>query len=125
MPVTLEIEHDDADVTTLRAFGEGTFAQAVAAIGAGIARAREGGRRRLLIDAREVDGFPPPGIGERHWMIREWVAVADARMRLAFVVVPSLIDPERYGVVAARNFGITADVFVDEDAARGWLRLDA
>ena len=32
------------------------------------------------------------------------------------------IDPERFGVVAAGNFGMEANVFTDERSALRWLR---
>jgi hypothetical protein len=116
---------DDGDVTTLRVHGDGTFVQAVAAVRAGIAAAKAAGARRLLIDGRDVRGFPTPGVGERHWMVREWTAVADPRMRLAFVVPAALLDPELFAVVAAANFGFTANAFTEDAPAREWLARDA
>ncbi len=46
-------------------------------------------------------------------------------MCVALVARPDFIDAERFGVVAAANFGLTGQVFEGEDEARGWLRAHA
>lgn len=40
---------------------------------------------------------------------------------IAMVVPPAFIDPERFGVVAAGNFGMHGNVFSNESEAQAWL----
>ena len=55
-------------------------------------------------------------------MVRQWLEASKGMLKIAFVVPADFIDPEKFGVVAAANFGITADVFTTEDDALDWLR---
>jgi hypothetical protein len=98
-----------------------TFRQAQRLLTEAIARARAAGRSSLLADLREVEGFTAPSLVERHRMVREWAQAAEGRVRLALVVRPEFIHSERFGVVAARNFGLQGDVFTSADEARAWL----
>jgi hypothetical protein len=43
-------------------------------------------------------------------------------VRLAIVVRAELIDPEKFAVIAGRNFGFVSDVFEAEHEALDWLR---
>jgi len=78
------------------------------------------GTRHLLIDARQP-AFPSPSLVERLRMVRQWAGAADGRVRIAMLAPAAYIDPERFGVVAAGNFGLAAQVFVHEDDALAWL----
>ena len=55
-------------------------------------------------------------------MIREWVNASEGKLKIAVVVPAVFIDPEKFGVVAAANFGMSADVFTSEAEAMSWLR---
>lgn len=80
----------------------------------------EEGTRLLLIDARHPV-FPSPSLVERLRMVRQWAQAADGRVRVAMLAPAAYIDPERFGVVAAGNFGLAAQVFVHEAEALAWL----
>ncbi len=54
-------------------------------------------------------------------MVREWAAAAQGALRLAMVLQAELIDPQKFGMVAARNAGLVGDVFTEEPQARAWL----
>lgn len=105
-----------------RPVGTYRFQQAVALISKAIIEAGEQGIRKLLIVADGLTGFPPPSISERHWMVREWVSASGGALTVAVVAQAAFIDPEKFGIVAAANFGITADVFTSEADAMHWLR---
>jgi hypothetical protein len=104
-----------------RPSGTMTFPQAVQAVAEAIAQARDEGVDKLLLVGTGVSGIESPSVAERHQMAREWADVAQGRVAIALVVHPALIDPEKFGVLAARNFGLIADVFVSEADAIAWL----
>lgn len=89
-----------------------------------IAAANASGAGRLLVDIR---GFrvPVPTLTDRLAFAREWAEAAGGRVVLALVCAPHLIDPERFGVVAAAGFGLRGAVFQDPDEALAWLREQA
>lgn len=107
-----------------RLSGAWRFPQAVQAIGAAIAKADQLGLARMLIVTTEATGFDPPSMADRHAMVREWSQASMGHVAIAMVVPPAFIDPERFGVVAAGNFGMHGNVFSSESKARAWL-LDA
>ena len=86
-----------------------------------IALAVAGRRPWLLVDVRANAG-ESPSAGARHELMREWAGASEGRVRIAVLMQARHIDPERLGVVAAKNFGVQADVFTDESAAAEWLR---
>ena len=111
------------DFPCFRPRGTHTFAHARRLVVEAIAGARDAGQGRLLVSLREIDGFPPPSLVERHLLARELADAAQGRVRVAMVVRPEFVDAEKFGVVAAKNFGLQSDVFTDEGEAVAWLRL--
>ena len=87
-----------------------TLSQAVAA-----------GVDKLALDITQLHGFASPSLVERHAMVRVWAATVDGRLVLAIVCSPDLIDPERFGIVAAANFGLHGNVFANLREALPWL----
>ena len=79
------------------------------------------GRPQLLVDGSQVT-FASPSLVDRLRMVREWADAAEGRVRIAMVTRPEYIDPERFGIVAAGNFGLAAQVFDCEEDAVAWLR---
>lgn len=77
----------------------------------------------LLIDASRVR-FAPPSLVDRLRMVREWADAAEGRLRIAMLARPEFIDPERFGIIAAGNFGLSAQVFDIEADAIAWLRVE-
>ena len=111
------------DVETFRPEDAVTFAQAEQAVAEALARTCERGGRELMVVATHLAGLPAPDLAQRHRMVRRWAEAARGRVTLALVVPPHLIDAEKFGVVAGRNFGLRGDVFTEETDAAQWLRL--
>jgi len=109
------------DVGYCRLSGNHGFQQSVKAIIEAITAAREQGLRSLLVDIVELRGFDAPGIAERHGMVRAWAEAAQGMLRVAMVAPPTFIDPEKFGVVAAANFGLIGNVLRSEAEALAWL----
>ena len=105
-----------------RPAGNLSFPEAVQAVARTIAQARDEGIGKLLVVGTQVSGFEPPSVAERHQMVREWADVAEGRVIMAIVMPAAFIDPERFGVIVARNFGFSMNVFESESEAIAWLR---
>lgn len=122
-----KMEHSHAfemidGIACLRIAGSYHFDAATALVTSALAQAFAQRHDRLLVVATDMVGFDPPGVAARHQMIRHWAGAAQAWVRVAMVVRAELIDPEKFGVIAARNFGMVGDVFDDEHDALEWLR---
>lgn len=87
---------------------------AVAALAAGL--------DRCVVDITKMAGFPVPSLSERHAMVREWATAVDGKMVVAMVCPPDFLDPERFGVVTAANFGLRSNAFDNTRDAIAWLR---
>jgi hypothetical protein len=103
--------------------GPATVQQAVAAITRILASAAEAGVDRLVIDGTSLHDVATPSLADRHAMVRAWAAAAAGRVVVALACPPELIDPERFGVVAATSFGLRSNVFANVHEAVEWLRL--
>jgi hypothetical protein len=90
-------------------------------ITAAIAFARAQAIHELLVDTSSLTGFDSPSISQRILFIEKWMRAAGGRVRLALVARPEMIDPQKFGVTAALNRGLIADVFVSEADAVTWL----
>ena len=104
-----------------RPVGWVTFEEAVDRIKAGIARARKNHVRELLVDTTALEGFPSPDTFQRFLAAVEWADEAQSSLRLAMVAREEMIDPQRFGVIVARNRGLESNIFTTEQAARDWL----
>jgi hypothetical protein len=76
---------------------------------------------RLLIDLTHLTGFENPSLPDRYWIVRKWASTAGSRVDLALVLEARYIDPDRFGVKVAVNFGMRADVFTSRSDALTWL----
>lgn len=99
------------------------FDAAMDAVAGAIRGAVAQGHPHLLIDGLDV-AFGPPELLDRLRMARSWAEAADGRLRVAMLVRPEFIDPERFAVVAASNFGLASQVFEQESDALAWLRAE-
>lgn len=75
----------------------------------------------LLIDARQLFGFPHPSVVDRYWFIRKWAAESGGKVVMSMISRPEMIDPDQIGITIAANAGMTVNVFADEPEAREWL----
>jgi hypothetical protein len=112
------------DIGVFRLDGDASLDRAVKDISDAIAAAREAGVRKLLVDSRD-SGLARIGLADRHRMIREWADVGQGMVVVAMLASPGLLDPERFGITVAANFGLVSDVFTAEEPALAWLRSQA
>ena len=88
---------------------------------AAIAYARAHGITELVVNASSLTGFKSPSLSKRYFMVEKWARANDGAVRLAMVVRPEMIDPQKFGVTVAVNRRLTVDVFESEVAAVAWL----
>ncbi len=102
----------------------GTFAlrDGVHRIRDAIASAHQRRLSRLMIVITETSGYGVPSLSMRLAMMREWADAADGFVRAVIVCRPELIDPHKFGITMAANFGMQAEVFANEHDAMCWLR---
>jgi len=107
--------------TVARPAGRVRLEQGVQLVTQAITRTREARIDKLLFNATGLTGFPSPSLAERYFFVREWSRVAQGFVRVVLVVRAELIDPEKFGMTVARNFGMKANVFPTETEALAWL----
>ena len=98
-----------------------SFEQGAEMIVIAMKQARALGLADLVVNVIGLTGFEPLKIFERYAMATKWVESAGAAMRVAWVLKPELIDPQKIGIVMAQNRGASGDVFATETAALAWL----
>lgn len=109
------------DVAHFRLTGQQELVDGVRQIADAIARTKAGGLDKLLVDIRRITGVEPPGIATRHWLMGEWVREGRGSVRVAIVVRPEFIDPDRFAIIVGRNAGFVSNVFESEEPALDWL----
>jgi hypothetical protein len=110
-----------AGISHYRPHGEWTLVDAVDLIRLAITDCREQLIDRLLIVATGLTGISVPSLVDRFLMAEEWANAAEGMVRVALVVHPEFIHPEKFGVKVALSFGLSLDVFSDEERALSWL----
>ncbi len=105
-----------------RPVGSATLHEAIQSMKSAIILARERRAAKLLAVMTGLAGYKPPRIGMRYFLANELAAAAGGALRVALVTRPEMIDPWKFGVTAAANAGLIAEVFVREDEALAWLR---
>jgi hypothetical protein len=101
--------------------GRGSLAEAAGKVIEIIAFSREQGIRNLLIDATKWTGHQSPSTVERFTWASAFTKVAGEGLKLALVVRPELMDPEKFEVTVATNRGLNGNVFDSERDALVWL----
>jgi hypothetical protein len=74
---------------------------------------------KLLIDTTEYD--VKVSIFDRFFLGERLLVFARHRIKVVFVSRPEQLDPRKFGVLVARNRGVSADVFTDFQSAEEWL----
>lgn len=108
------------DYACYRPVGRVSLDESVELVAQAIAFARERRIPKLLVNAAALD-FPSPSLPERYFIARKLAATAQGDVQLALVVHAEMIDPEKFGIMVARNAGMNADVFPVESEALSWL----
>lgn len=114
----------DDDIAIWRPHAALSLERATELVRKAIDHARKRGFRKLLADISRLHGFESASIPTRHQLARRWAKAAGGTVRVAFVAKAEVIDPEKFGVIAGRNFGAETNVFTNEADARAWLRGD-
>ena len=109
-------------IALFRPAGSMPLAAAVTLVETAIREARRRQCTGLMVLVTSLSGFGPPSIAARHEMMRRWARAADARLKLALVILPEFFDPERFGEISAANFGLAGKGFLTEAEALAWLR---
>ena len=109
------------DCAFYRPTGRTTLEEAVELVDQAVVFARDHSVPKLLINAAGLTGFPSPSLAERYFCARRFAASAQGVVQLALVLQAGMIDPEKFGVIVARNAGMNAEVFAAEPEALAWL----
>ena len=104
-----------------RMAGNGPLAEALGKAIEAITFARENGIRHLLIDTTKWLGVANPDTLERYDVGSAFSKAAAWEVKVATVVRPEMIDPERFGILVATNRGLIGNVFDSEKDALAWL----
>ena len=104
-----------------RPTGKVSLDEAVELVNGAIAHARASGITKLFVNASRLTGFESPSLNERYLLVEKWAHTANGAVRLALVVRPHMIDPQKFGVTVAFNRRLIGDVFVAEASAIAWL----
>jgi hypothetical protein len=101
--------------------GECTLVEAVDLITSAIAHCRREHLGKLLVNASGLTGVPVPTLVDRFLMVEEWAREAKSMVVVVMVVRAEYIHPKKFGVMVARDFGLTVDVYPSEADALAWL----
>jgi hypothetical protein len=109
-------------IAICRLTGRHTFPSGVHLVRDAIAQAHEQRISRLMLVITETTGYDVPSLSMRLATMREWAEAANGFVRLVVVCRPEFIDPHKFGVTMAANFGMQAEVFCSEADGMAWLR---
>jgi len=101
--------------------GPFTLVDAVDHVTRAIAWCHEHQQPRLLLDLTRICGFPVPTLIDRFWMAQDWAQASGSTVTAAMVAHAHYIDPNKFGVRAARDAGLQCDVFTLHEDAIAWL----
>jgi hypothetical protein len=104
-----------------RLSGHGSLAEAAGKVIEAITFSREQGLRKLLIDTTNWTGHESPTTLERFTVAEAFTAAARSAVKLAMVVRPEMMDPDKFEVTVATNRGLVGNVFDSEKDALAWL----
>ena len=104
-----------------RLSGHGALEEAAGKVIEVLTFAREQGLRKMLIDTTGWTGHASPGTFERFRVAEAFTKAAGSALKVAMVVRPEMMDPEKFEVVVATNRGLNGNVFDSEPEALAWL----
>jgi len=104
-----------------RLSGHGPLAEAAGKVIEAIAFSREQKMRNLLIDTTRWTGHQSPDTLERYQFAQAFAVAARSAVKLAMVVRPEMMDPQKFEVTVASNRGLVGNVFDSEQDALAWL----
>jgi len=104
-----------------RLSGHGPLEEAASKVIEVIAFTREQRIRNLLIDTTGWTGHTSPGTLERYNVAQAFAEAARSQVKMAMVVRPEMMDPDKFEVTVARNRWLVGNVFDSEKDALAWL----
>ena len=104
-----------------RMSGHGPLAEAANKVIEVIAFSRENGVQKLLVDTTKWTGHDSPNTFERYQVAAAFTEAAGSSIKMAMVVRPEMMDPDKFEVTVARNRGLIGNVFDSEQEALAWL----
>ena len=104
-----------------RMSGNGPLVVAAGKVIEAITFAREQGLTHLLIDTTKWLGHASPDTLERYDVASAFSKAAGSEVKVAMVVRPEMMDPEKFEVTVATNRGMIGNVFDSEKDALAWL----
>jgi hypothetical protein len=105
-----------------RLSGHGRLAEAASKVIEVITYSQEQGIRNLLIDTTGWTGHESPDTLTRYNVADAFAYSARrSAVKLAMVVRPEMMDPDKFEVTVARNRGLVGNVFDSEKDALAWL----
>jgi hypothetical protein len=110
------------DTLIVRFSGEHVISDAAGRVTEYIVMARDRKLRKLLIDASKASLVGERTKAAQYFRVQEWARAAEGAVRLAMVLPPVNIDPQRFGVTVAQNSGLIGEVFTSEADALEWLQ---
>jgi hypothetical protein len=96
--------------------------EAVAMVSSAINHARHQRIKELLLVTTGMTGFESPSVSDRFCFVNDWCTASKCSVKMAFVARPEHIDPNKFGIMVARNRGEQAEVFTTEAEALAWLK---
>lgn len=109
------------DYACFRLSGHGPLADAATKVIEVINFAKNHGVHNLLVDTTSWTGHVSPGTFERYEVASAFAKAAGPALKVAMVVRPEMMDPDKFEVVVAKNRGLTGNVFDSEKDALAWL----
>ena len=113
------------DCAYFRPAGKLTLEASIELVDQSIAYVHDQRIPKLLFNAKGLIGFRSPSLPERYFAARRFAATGQSLAQFAMVIQAEMIDPEKFGVIVARNSGLNADVFAQESEALDWLSAGA
>jgi len=104
-----------------RLSGHGPLEEAASKVIEAITFSREQKMRNLLIDTTGWTGHKSPDTLERYYVAQAFAEAALSEVKVAMVVRPEMMDPDKFEVAVARNRWLVGNVFDSEKEALAWL----
>ena len=104
-----------------RLSGHGPLAEAASKVIEVITFCREQRMRNLLIDTTGWTGHQSPNTLERYYVAQAFAEAACCEVKVAMVVRPEMMDPDKFEVMVAKNRWMVGNVFDSEKDALAWL----
>lgn len=116
-PAEIDVEHRDG-YTAVRFFGSFSVDRYKRQADAASLACREAGTGKLLVDTTCYD--LSPSTVERYELATHAVK-ASAGLKVALLVSPAFLDPNKFGILVAQNRGLAVDAFTEPAKAVEWL----